>query len=451
MRQRGVHRSSQASSPGVVLDLTVNKVVVDHVEFGEQWAELYAVLADAAMSNAAWVTADDLRGLGRWAYKSPASVGKEVLRHVRELARRGAGRVIESPSRGGTKRWRLAANVSKAKLPEPERLQDWIRGRRTIAEPQGLDVARARDLVRASVLFHQGRLEQALDRLRSHAAPGTSSAWDAWHALLLARAQVRLSSEDDEDCRDDIHVAREAWRHTPNAVGKAMDARLTAVLAYADRFEHSETALMSLGRLAASLEHSGDLASLAVVTNVLGLLTQRRGESPAQEASLLQLRAARAHFERAAAIFGLIGDAWCLQAALFNTARVMRWEHAAMGEKPSDAVFAILDLCLEVCDSFRVGDDSIQAEALGAECAWEVGRNDLAETYCARALARADNDSTFEQANLSRLMGLKAIAEARWPEARKQLKTALRLFEDVGNRDAASDVHRALAGLDARR
>lgn len=211
---------------------------------------------------------------------------------------------------------------------------------------------------------------------------------------------------------------------------------------------HLGATLASLGRLAASLEHSGDLASLGWVTNMLGLLTQRQvTASPPGEASLALLRVARAHFERAAGLFGLIGDPWGLQAALFNTAHALCHELALQDQKPSDAVFAILDLCLEVCESFHVGDDSLQAEAMGAEWAWAAARNGLARKYCERALARAHIDNTFEQAVLARILGRQAMFEGRLPEARKRLKTARRLFEEVGDLASAKDVDKTLGSL----
>lgn len=432
----------------VVLDLEASNVQVAGAELGEQWAELYAVLADAAASDA-WVTADDLRGLGRWAYKTPVSIGKEIRRHVQQLARRGGRRVIESPARGGTRRWRLAVPAALVKVhPEPGRLRGWIDRRRTVAAPQGLDLSLARSLVRAAAGFHRGRMQAALDELQAGTSPEASSAWDAWHAHLLARVQVRLFNETEEDVWGAVSAARDRWKRAGNALGKAMEARLSAILAYVHRFEDSASVLSSLGRLAASLEHSGDLACLALVTNMLGMLTQRHViASPAGDTQLAALRAARAHFERAAGLFGLVGDAWALQAALFNTAHALCHELALQGRKPDDAVFAILDLCLEVCDSFRVGDDSLQAEASGAEWAWAASRHDLARKYCERALARAHIDNTFEQAVLARILGRQAMFEGRLPEARRRLKTAQRLFEEVGDQVFAREVDKDLARL----
>jgi tetratricopeptide (TPR) repeat protein len=448
MPQRKVHRSSRSSRPRVALDLQANEVRIDGVAFGEQWTELYAVLVDAAASNDPWVTADDLKDLGLWRYKKSGSIGKEILRHAQELAPRGAGRVIESPPRGGTTRWRLAVPPEVVTvIPKTSQVRTWIHGRRAVAAPWGLDVARARQLVQASVSFQGGRMEEALDHLQTDAPLGASSVWDAWHALLLARVQLRLFDEVDNRW-EDMRVVRDAWRLTRNALGKAMDARLTAMLAYSRRFEDVESALESLGRLAPSLERSGDLSSLAVVTNMLGLLTLRHAASaPAGRVSPTSLRAARAHFERAAGLFGLIGDPWALQAALFNAARALRREYELEGQGSDDTVFAILDLSLEVCESFHVGGDSLQAEAAGAEWAWDMGRPDLARGYCQRACAHAQIDNTYEQAVLARLLGRQAMIEGRAPEARQRLETARRLFAEVGDHAAVEEVRQHLLRL----
>jgi hypothetical protein len=449
MRGRKVHKSSQRAV--VVLDLQANEVRIGGAVLGEQWAELYAVLVDMAARSVEWVVADDLRGLGRWAYKTPVSIGKEVRRHVQDLVRRGARRVIESPPRGGTRRWRLAVPHAVKVRPGVGHLRGWIDRRRTVAAPRGMDVGFAGGLVRSSVSFQRGHMQEALDELRASAPQGTSSAWDAWHAHLLARVQARLLDATDDDAWEAVLAARDAWRLAGNALGKAMEARLSAILAYAQRFEDSAAALTALGRLAASLEQGGDLASLGLVTNMLGLLAQRHvSAAPAGEASLELLRAARAHFERAAGLFGLIGDAWALQAALFNAAHALCHELELQGRPPNDTVFSLLDLSLEVCERFHVGDDSLQAESSGADWAWAAGRNDLARRYCERALEHADIDNTFEQAILARILGRRAMFEGRLPEARQRLKTARRLFEEVGDRAFALEIDRTLAGLGAR-
>ena len=120
MHRRKVHKSSRSTRVGITLDLEANEVRIDGVTFGEQWTELYAVLVDAAASSVPWVTAADLKDLGHWQYKKPGSIGKEVLRHVQELARR-ARRVIESPQRGATRKWRLAVPLEAMTVIPDER------------------------------------------------------------------------------------------------------------------------------------------------------------------------------------------------------------------------------------------------------------------------------------------------------------------------------------------
>lgn len=449
MNRHEVHKSSRRTSRSkcaIVLDLATGTVSIEGHDFTEQWAELYAVLVDAARVGAAWVTANELKTVGRWRHKTLRSVGSEVDRHVKDLARMGLAGVVESPPRKLTKQWRLVRPDAVAVVPDSRRVGEWLVSRQAMTAGEDLVVSSARGMVRASLEFQRGRMQEALEHIQT-LHPVASSAWSAWKALLLARIQVRYSNKADGDW-DQVRAELDLWKRQNDAVGRATAARLQAVLAYGHRTDLSRGALQTLKRLAARLEHSGDLASLAMVVNVVGLLTQRQS-SEEPELRILALRDAQAHFERAAGLFGFIGDPWSLQAALFNAARALRAELAMRGEMPNDKVFALLDLCLEVCDGFHVGDDSIQAEALGARAAWEAGRNDLAAAYCERAEARGNEiDSDFEQAVLYRLRGRRARVEKRTKQAQEYLEVAINLFHTVGDDESAESVREELRSLD---
>ncbi|MFI5298567.1 MAG: hypothetical protein ACHREM_10755 [Polyangiales bacterium] len=458
MKPRQVHTSSRAVTRArpvtITLDLSANSLRVGDLTFGEQWLEFYAVLVEASSSDNVLVTADDLRALGRWAHKTPKSARAEVHRHVRDaLHGFGDGRVIQSPPRGATRAWCLALPADRVVVtPDRRALHGWIARRRTRAMGDGLDVRRVGAIVRASIQFQRGRMEDAFGQLQPIGAPGSTSALDAWHALLLARVHVRYLDGNDQGS-DEIRAMIDAWSRTGHSLGKAMTARLSAVVAYGHRTRDPGAWLKMLGRRAAALEHSGDLASLASVVNVMGLLVQRQqGRALSPDASVEAFRSARAHFERAAGLFGLAGDAWSLQAALFNAARALRQELAALGLEATDEVFALLDLGLEVCDGFRVGDDSIQSEALGARWAWEAGRDDVAARYGARIDERAPNiDATFERAVVLRHLGHRAIVNGDVKAAQGLLRSAQEMFTQADDAAAIREVDAELACILAGR
>lgn len=428
----------------ITLDLTTNSVRIDDAELTEQFAELYALLVEASSTAERWLVADDLKTFGRWQYKRPGSVGKEVRRHVVAMKRLKLDSGIESPPRASTRQWRLVRPEAVVVVPE-NALPSWIAARRQVVMPEGISVPQVRRLMQASLAFRRGHMEQALDWLGSTEPAGRRSVWDAWQTLLEARARVRVTNKSDGNW-DEIRSALDGWKASNSALGNAMAARLSAVLAYGHRSDDVESG-PDLNALAALLEHSGDLASLATVINVRGLLLQRSVDRREPNA-LTQLRSARRDFERAAGLFGFIGDAWSLQAALFNSALALRHELALQGQVANDAFFEVLGLSLDVCDAFHVGDDSIQAEALGARAAWDAGRRDLAETYFERAVARGSHlDSDFEQGVLAWLMGRRAELQGDIGGARRYLASARAQFVKAGDLASVAEIERDLAKL----
>lgn len=399
-----------------------------------QWVDFYALLSLSLLGPdpLAQVTADALARVGPWRHKASASVGKEVARHLSDLARRDLGGMIACTSK--TRAWRLALPPGRLVLrPDRVAVRTWLDGR--VARPADSDgwIGTVRTLVDVSTVLQQGDGEDALRRLDGLPAlePGLAPALEAWSALLRGRA-LQLYDEDD----DRLHELHDRWCGRVDAPGRATGVRLRAMLARRHRFEDPEATRASLAKVAADLELRGDVGSLAVVENVMGLLARRAG----------QPGAAASHLLRAAALFGISGDHPALQGALFNLAICRRDALRGAGRPPDEAVLDLIELCRLVCARFGVGNDSAQAEIAGAEWAFEMGDLARARRYLETAAALLGTiDAIYDQAYFLEVRAQIAGAEAgREGDRRRDLRSARGLYLRAGDRVAAKRVERLL-------
>lgn len=405
-----------------------------------KWLAFYAILARAAAGAVrdrdAYVTVETLQRYRAWADIKPMSARKEIARHLRELSVHQCADVVAH--RGATLAWRLREGVEIHQHPSASALAAWIDAQEI--EAQDLNwLPQFFVLLDASTDLQKGRLAQAqaaageaYERLRERRSPLPLG---QWAALLFARAAQRTDAPLAviDGLLDDLG--------TPgNAVEQAVWTRVVALKVMRDRFVESARDRDHLDQLAHVLEQRGDIAALAAVLNVRGLVRRRSRDHAA---------ARRDHAE-AAILFGIVGDLASLQGALFNLAVCRSDECAARGEPPGDEVFSLLDASLRVCADFSLGRDSLQAEIAGVR--WSLARNDpvRARAYLQaahRVLSAMQPVPKYDRACLARARAELAVHAHREDEARASFREAIRVFEEIGAVGEVATIQQRLAAV----
>jgi hypothetical protein len=407
----------------LVIDVAQEVVAADGYRATGQWVVFWAVLA-LDHADGSVLTAEKLSGLRPWDAKSPASVGKEVARH---LAHTVAGQYIEA--RRATRAWSLSTSPAAPELlPSPQFVRAWLDSRR----PATPTAAALINLAAATIAFRDGRHEEVLEILSDNQDHDDLA---AWRDTLRARTAARLGDVDTPEAILDKWRAQQVGSPTARAVV----ARLQAAVAYRDRCFGDRASLTHLRRLAARLEETGDIATLGVVLNVLGVAERRAGD-PASAVRTLQ---------RAAGHLGLVGDLYSLQAALFNLAIALdSVARTRATSRPPEAA-AALEAGIQLAQICEVARDSAQSEVTAAKWALERDDQQAAITWLGRAETLvAGIESEAESAYFHFVRGLCAD---RWPDsfppAGGEFARARRLFAAVGDVDAVKQVRRAAARL----
>lgn len=425
------------------IDVEAERVQLGALELYGQWVDFYAALALVRTDRGdplAFVSAEALARVGPWRHKAPASVGKEVARHLKQLARSGLDHALAC--HGRTRAWRIDIPPEDLRFsPDREAVRTWLQARSLGAQP-GYDwLNDLRVLVKATATLQHGEAEAAQDLLEglSKEAGSLEPALEAWSALLRGRAAFQHEDEDDEL----LSQLCEAWSRRTDGAGKAVGARLRTLLAIQHRFEDPEATLASLTKLATDLELRGDVGSLGAVENVIGLLVRRAGD-PAAAAS---------HHLRAIALCGITGDYPLMQAVLYNLALCRRESLALQGRPPDEEVLALVDLCRLACARFGVGSDSAQAEISGAQWSLEMGDMAQSRRYLEAAEALIKKlESTYDQACfLDARARIELAAPTGTSSPVRDLRTAEALFVQVGDQRSAAKIHRMVESLEQGR
>jgi hypothetical protein len=429
----------------VLVDVRDDGVTLGNVEFRGQWVDFYAILALARTGSRdadKLVSSEAVARVGPWRHKAPKSVGKEVSRHLGRLSHDGLGSLVRFRKR--TQAWRLDVPENAiAFVPDRATVQAWVQARSLVARREDDWITDLRTLVDASIALQRGEAETVLSTLqdfstnRSDIEPGLS----AWCALLSGKAADQHDDEEDTQ----LNELYNQWRHRADSLGRAVSARLRAVLARRYRFEDPVANLASLTKLAAELEGSGDLGGLGAVLNAAGLLTRRAGDPSS----------GNAHHLRAAALFGITGDYASLQAAVFNLAICRRAAAALRGEPPDEGVLALVDTNKRITARYGVGADSAQAEIAGAAWACEMGDFERAKQYLKEAEAllgtiESTYDHAFFRETRARIEMSKPTGESN---PARDLQAAERLYRTVGDEASNKRIRGMLSamGVEARR
>ncbi|MFT3775392.1 MAG: hypothetical protein QM820_59355 [Minicystis sp.] len=414
---------------GVSIRADPPSVRVEHLTFHEQWVDFYALLA---LSGGCGITCEALSRVGAWRHKKPGSVGKEVARHLQLLQREGLAQIIES--RAKTRQWSLALPRQAVELwPDEGTVAAWL-GMRTAALDRGGNWYHELDaLLRALILVQRGDACNARTALEAAAPTSSDPGLLALRALVEGRAAYLLDDEDDEV----LFQLADEWASRADAAGRAVGARLQSFVAMKHRFSDPAATREALTKLISDLEHRGDIGSLAVLLNVLGLLERRAGEE----------RAAIAHLSRAAPLLAISGDYHLLQAVLYNLSQSRRALLAREGRPADEATLRTLESCLFVCANARVGDDSALAETTAAE--WSLERGDLEAARRYLGLAKRLVMSTEASYDLAYFHEVEArvLAHEEGGDPGPSLRIARRIYEEIGDLASAERVGKRIRDL----
>lgn len=419
------------------VNIDSGRVLLDSNELRNQWLEFYAILALCRLNPSSthlFVGADAVGRVGPWRHKVPASVGKEIARHLAWLDERTLGSFLSN--QGKTQAWRLNLPPAAIRLlPSEAAVRAWVESRSAKPAAEHGWVDDLRRLVETTILLQEGKAEQVLQELSPPLSRGAESTVLAWAALIRGRAAYQ---HDDDDLLVQLH---DDWFKRADGPGKTVSARLRALIAFQNRFEAPDEVLRTLSRLAAELELRGDTAALGSVLNVMGMLVRRMGDPSA----------AMMHHMRAVALLGIVGDYPSLEGSLFNLANCKREALQKEGLPPDDSVFALVELARVVSRRFTIGQSSAQTEIAAAQWACEMKDPARARYYLGEAEGIVKlAESTYDQACFH---FARARIERAFPDGSadpiRDLRIAERMFEDVGDRTALAETRKMLKQLTA--
>jgi hypothetical protein len=212
-------------------------------------------------------------------------------------------------------------------------------------------------------------------------------------------------------------------------LGDAVRDRLAAQRALASRFSTPRAAVRALGKIASRVEARGDLATLGVVTNTLGVLYRRIGE----------IRAAAALHRRAIGLASVSGDYRTVQAAIFNLALCRYRVRKDAGLPPDEHMIHLAELCERVANRFGVGNDSAQAPSTAALWASQLGKCSDAQRHLRSAEALIEKiASTWEQGYFHEVRArIARNCPSPGVDPSRDFRTAAILFEKAGDTAAA--------------
>jgi hypothetical protein len=404
-------------------------VRVEHLTFHEQWVEFYSLLA---LSGGRAVTGESLARVGVWRHKKPESVGKEVARHLQLLQREGLTEIIESQAK--TRQWSLALPRQAVKLcPDEGTVTAWL-ATRTAAKDPGEDWYHELDaLLRALILVQRGDAVRARAALEAVAPGASDPGLLALRALVEGRAAYLADEEEDDE---ELFRLTGEWGSRADAASRAVAARLHSFVAMKHRFSDPAATRDALTKRISDLEHRGDIGSLGVLLNVLGLLERRVGDEQAAIACL----------SRAAPLLAISGNFHLLQAVLYNLALSRKTWLADEGRPVDEASVRTLESCLFVCANARIGDDSALAETTAAE--WKLLRGDPEAARRYLGLARplvVSTEATYDLAYFHEVEALVVAHEGGDPGP--DLRIARKIYEEVGDLTAVERVRKRLREL----
>jgi hypothetical protein len=317
--------------------------------------------------------------------------------------------------------------------PDEGTVTAWL-GTRTAAKDPGEDWYHELDaLLRALILVQRGDAVRARAALETVAPGASDPGLLALRALVEGRAAYLADEEEDDD---ELFRLTGEWGSRADAASRAVEARLQSFVAMKQRFSDPAATRDALTKRISDLEHRGDIGSLAVLLNVLGLLERRAGEE----------LAAIAYLSRAAPLLAISGNYHLLQAVLYNLALSRKTWLAREGRPVDEATMRTLESCLFVCASARIGDDSALAETTAAE--WKLERGDPEGARRYLGLARQLVVSTEASYDLAYFHEVEArVLAHEGGDPGPGFRIARKIYEDIGDLTAVERVRKRLREL----
>jgi len=331
-----------------------------------QWVIFYLAMALRSQSDDAtspFLEAQELYLLGTWFSKKVESIGKEVARHLQDLAEDGMGEFVLHDGR--TKRWRLGVLPQQvAFLPSLERCELWFRqqqldplgGIEKIPRPI---LAWISSTTRALIRLQQGQIEEGLDLVRVAKAKNADSILLGAIAELV---ELRLCAKLGE------YPDPEDWEYLSQCegnIGKTLLIRASLAQALAPDFDHLGEAIESLRKVTTRFQSLPDINGLGNAYNALGVLFRRNGQPELAEKCL----------KYAIALLIATFDIPTLQAALFNLGHAL--SKVAVDDEGLREALRLIELDREISYALGLGKDSAQGEIVAGTICLEL--DDLAE------------------------------------------------------------------------
>jgi tetratricopeptide (TPR) repeat protein len=362
--------------------------------FRRKWVALYAALAFHRLADdrALVLSATELRQYGSWFNIRPASVGKMVAAHLKELSQSGLGDVLVHV--GKTKGWRLELAPNEISLlPSEGACRLWLDDQTDHLEGIALVPVVLTEwltkMIRAFIRLQEGSIDEGV-RLCREARQHTDS------ILLKAIAElveIRLHARHAQYPEEWPNLALAQGR-----IGEALRVRAELSQALQPGMANAELVLEDHRRRIVALERLPDVNAIGIAYNVAGVLSRRSGRFD---------EAAR-HLRYAVALLVASFDLPTLQAAVFNLGHTLY--KAAEGDEGLKLSRETLMLARELLDALGLGRDFAQGEVVLGLISLKLGRLDEAERWLQEAKRIASTlGSDYDQAEVELLQ-----ARIRW-------------------------------------
>ncbi|TVM03341.1 MAG: hypothetical protein CV087_05600 [Candidatus Brocadia sp. WS118] len=313
---------------------------------------------------------------GEWSKKKEKTAHKILSRHLKELESHKLDSLLNSPR--PTLEWRLTVDpINIHWNPSFELCVKWLFSRgwnpnkattlRVSAPPVEWIVAVTKTLI----ALYSGNMEQAIELVEE------SKTYTSDPVLLkisqLTRLRIAIRYLPDDESIDDVEETVDYWGDSP--IGQHLRAQACALSAFASIEEHISDRLESLTQLTKELQISSDMGTLGTLSHTMAILCRRLGN----------IDDAETYLNQAIPIILASRDILAIQNALFTLGHCRYVKLKKIGQKPDQAIFQLLNLNMEIRQTFGIGKDSAQCEILGATLALINGDIDLANSYLQEA------------------------------------------------------------------
>ena len=396
----------------------------------DKYADFFCLLivADAGVL----VDRDMVAQCSSWSANQTVSAGKQIARFLDQLANMGCHPVIALQK---TYAWRLAEHVHAA--------------------IDGTTRARAKDRLSASRqhLHHKTDIPALLRWYRVNfqaLVDMTTGKAETGYALL--RNCMTATSKDEYWSISNVLATRIEQRMADQRLPvmpsiKSLSAPLARAIeirrnaAYAIYSESGEWPQLEavFRRELASMAHSGDFTTIAILQNALGVLQRRQGK----------FETALEHMKEAAPLAIFSGDLILIQNVAFNLANICSEIHR---QNPSailpDQYIDLLKYDVILRDTMALGRDSAQTELLLSYLLYEAGDDTQARHYLDMAnTIITETQVEVDQALSHRICGLLEARAGNIVAAVEQLTMAQQIYSGAGYNAAAKHVSGEIADI----